>query len=105
MGHPKLSAPRVRVIREGHEDLEIQCDNRDMIRWDRTRVKHRWGKADDEPIVWLTFIAWAAATRTGATDDTYATWESIVLDVTPLDEDTEAPDEAGDPTQPGPDPG
>jgi hypothetical protein len=103
MGHPKLSAPRVRVIREGHEDIELQCDNRDMIRWDRTRVKHRWGKADDEPIVWLTFIAWAAATRTGATTDTYEVWESTTLDVAVQQDDPEA--EAGDPTQPGPDPG
>ena len=33
----QLTSPRVIVTREGHEPLEVQTDNRDMILWEKTR--------------------------------------------------------------------
>lgn len=99
MGDVKLSTPRLRVVREGHDDLEVQSTNADLVLWDRTRFKHKWPAVSDAPFLWLTFIAWAAARRTGAipTDLRYESWESDVLEVESLDDEE---DEAGRPTPP-----
>lgn len=105
MGDVRLTAPRVRVIRDGvPEPLEVQCTNGDLVLWDRTRVKHRWPKFDEAPFLWLTFISWAAAKRTGALPDglTYERWEAEVLNVEALDNDE---DGEGSPTPPGQEPG
>lgn len=106
MGDVRLNTPRVRVVREGLDDIELQTTNADLVRWDMTRVRHKWPRLDDAPFKWLTFIAWAAARRTGAITPelTYETWEDDVLEVETLNEQAED-DDAGRPTQPGPDPG
>lgn len=97
MGDVKLTSPRVSVIREGHEPLEVQTDNRDMILWEKTRLKHRWPKFDESPVMWLTFLAWAAARRTGAIELGYAweKWESETLQVSTVDDKDD--DEGGRP--------
>lgn len=115
MGDIRLNSPRVRVVREGHEDLEVQTANPDLVLWDRTRVKHRWPKFDEAPFMWLTFLSWAAARRTGAieTSYTYDRWESEVLEVEDANEAAkreagqadEGDDDLGRPTLPGPGPG
>lgn len=99
MGDVKLNTPRVRVVRDGLDDVEIQTTNADLVLWDRTRFKHKWPNVSDAPFLWLTFIAWAAARRTGAitTDTRYETWESTVLEVEAL---TDEEDEEGTPTPP-----
>ena len=106
MGEVKLSSPRIRVIRDGHDDLEIQTTNADLVLWDRTRIKHKWPGFQDAPFLWLTFLSWAAARRTGAIEPEfrYEKWEAEVLDVSALTDD-EGDDEMGDPIQlvPGPD--
>lgn len=105
MGDVRLSSPRVRVVRDGHDDLEVQTDNRDMVLWDRTRIRHKWPKFDEAPFLWLTFLAWSAARRSGAIapELTYERWEADVIDVANVD----APDDIGmgTPTPPGPVPG
>lgn len=107
MGDIRLTSPRVRVVREGHDDLEVQTANPDLVLWDRTRVKHRWPKFDEAPFLWLTFLAWAGARRTGAIppDMTYERWESDVLDVADVGQDDTTEDDLGRPTDPGPEPG
>ena len=97
MGDAKLTSPRVSVIREGHEPLEVQTDNRDMILWEKTRVRHKWPKFDESPITWLTFLAWSAARRTGAIDAAYKweTWEAETLQVSTVDDKDD--DEIGRP--------
>lgn len=95
MGEPRLSSPLVTVIRDGQEPLTIQTNNVDLVRWDRTRVKHKWPRMDEAPFLWLTFISWAAARRTGAISDTvtYEVWEETVLDVSgETDSDDDGPD-------------
>lgn len=108
MGDVRLSSPRVRVIREGCEDLELQTANPDMIAWDLTRPKQRppWPKFDEAPFMWLTFLAWHAARRTGAIDTgyTFERWRDEVLEVANLDETEGENDEAGRPTLPDPGP-
>jgi hypothetical protein len=79
----KLSSPRATVVRDGFEPVEIQTDNRDLILWDKTRIRHKWGRMDEQPNLWLTFITWAAARRTGviSPDVKYETWELQVIEV------------------------
>lgn len=99
MGDVRLSSPRVQVVRDGHEPLEVQTDNRDMVRWEMTRAKQRppWPKFDEAPIKWLTFLSWSAATRAGLTEDGYEKWESVTLGVKSLDSDDMTGDEDGRP--------
>lgn len=101
MGDVKLTAPRVKVIREdGAEAVEFQTTNADLVLWDRTRAKHKWPTFQEAPFLWLTFLSWAAARRTGAipTDYGYERWEAEVIDVEAQTEESETVD----PTQPVP---
>ena len=104
MGDVRLRSPRIQVLREGQEPIELQTDNRDLVLWDQTRARHKWPKFDDAPFMWLTFLSWAAARRTGAinSDHTYERWRDEVLEVTTADDED---DETGIPTEPGPAPG
>lgn len=106
MGNPNLSSPLVTVIREGVPDpLTVQTDNRDLLLWDTTRVKHKWPRFDEVPNQWLTFISWSAARRTGAipADLRYEEWSGTVLDIAVNTE--EANDELGAPFPEAPAPG
>jgi hypothetical protein len=105
MAEQKLTSPRVRVIRDGADPMELQTDNRDLVLWDMTRPKHRWPKFDEAAFLWLTFISWAAARRTGVVNGatTFEAWKASVIEVSTVD--TEEDDELGTPTQPGPEPG
>jgi hypothetical protein len=93
----RLGTPHVRVVRASEPDkaLDIQTTNVDLVLWDRTRLKHKWPKFEDVPFLWLTFIAWAAARRSGAIgqDVTYEAWERDVLSVdsSDADDDSDAP--------------
>ena len=99
MGEVRLNTPRLLVVREQQDDLEVQAINADLVRWDRTRFKHHWPTGQDAPFLFLTFIAWSAARRTGAIpgSTTYETWEAEVLEVKPMDDEEE--DDQGRPTQ------
>lgn len=95
---PKLHAPMCHVLLDdglgGDPDgktLDLQTNNVDMVLWDRTRAKHKWPGLQEAPFLWMTFISWSAARRTGLIppDYTYETWEAKVLDID-VDEDEEA---------------
>jgi len=105
MGEVRLNTPRCLIIRDGHDDFEIQTTNPDLVLWDRTRYKHKWPPVTEAPILWTTFITWAAARRTGAIppDYTYEKYESETLEVRILNADED--DETGSPILPGPAPG
>ena len=90
MANMRLGTPKVRVIRASTEDdkpLEIQTANPDLVMWDRTRIKHKWPKFEDAPFLWMTFISWAAARRSGliTPDISYEAWERDVLSVEAVD--------------------
>jgi len=89
MAQVRLVSPKVIVQREGQDPLEIQTANPDLIRWDRTRIKHKWPAFEEAPFLWLTFISWCAARRTGVIppDLTYEVWEASVVDVAPAPEE------------------
>ena len=101
----KLSSPKIRVQFPDAEPMVVQTTNADLVLWDRTRSRHKWPTFEDAPFLWLTFISWAGARRTGAIalDLTYEAWERDVLSVEPEDDDADP--EAGTPTPPGPEPG
>lgn len=105
MGEIRLQTPHCLIIREGYDDLDIQTSNPDLVLWDRTRYKHKWPPLTDAPMLWSTFISWAAARRTGAipSDYTYEKWETETLEVRILN--AEDDDETGSPILPGPAPG
>ena len=104
MGQIRLNTPCIRVVRDGVPDIELQTINPDLVNWDRTRYRHKWPPTDEAPMLWVTFIAWSAARRTGAIppDHTYESWESEVLAAEVV---TDEEDETGTPTTPGPVPG
>jgi len=109
MADYKLTAPHLRVLRgslDAPEVIEVQCLNPDMILWDRTRLRHKWPEVKDSPFMWLTFLAWAAARRTGAipSDLSYETWEQTTLDVSQI-RDENGEEEGASPTLPGLEPG
>jgi len=106
VGDTRLSSPRLRIIRDGQDDLEVQTDNRDMLLWERTRAKHKWPKFDEAPFVWMTFIGWAAARRTGAIESSYLfeRWEQDVIGVESVSDDDTTEDDTGRPMQAGVDP-
>lgn len=104
MGDVRLNTPRVRVVREGFDDLDdLQTTNADLVLWDKTRYRHKWPNVQEAPFLWLTFVSWAAARRIGAIppETKYESWEGNVLEVQTLDDDEE--DEEGRPTPPDPD--
>ena len=87
----RLGTPRVTVIRESEPDkpLEIQTTNQDLVLWDRTRIKHKWPSFEDAPFLWMTFISWAGARRSGLipVDTTYEAWERDVLSADASEDD------------------
>lgn len=94
----KLTTPRINIVRESEPDktLEVQTTNADLVLWDRTRAKHKWPKFEDAPFLWLTFIAWAGARRSGLIppDTAYEAWERDVLSADAGEDDD---DETGAP--------
>lgn len=71
---PALISPKVAVYMSDGASFEVQTLNPDLIRWDITRTKHAWPKMEDAPVMWLTFIGWAALRREGTLPDE-VTWE------------------------------
>lgn len=105
MSDIKLTAPRVRVVMaDGSVIDDLQTINFDMIMFERTRDKQkpRWPTMEEAKMLWLTFVSWHAAKRTGATDITWEQWERDALDISIAGGED---DETGTPTRPGVDPG
>lgn len=58
-----LQTIRVRVVMRDGQDFTVEVLNPDMIRYEKEAPRQQWGSAKQSPIIWQTFIAWAAATR------------------------------------------
>jgi hypothetical protein len=97
---PELSSPRVAVVMSDGSTHEVQTLNPDLLRYDMTRSKHGWAPAQQAPMLWLTFIAWAALRREQLIPDDMG-WELFsterCISVQPLDE--EGQPRTVDPTQ------
>jgi hypothetical protein len=97
----------------GQLDIVVYLQDRDAFTvtttlldhniWDMTRARHKWPNAQDAPLTWMGFLAWSAARRTGAIEQSL-TWEQFLaqcLSVERPDDDEEA-GKTADPTQPVP---
>lgn len=90
----------VTLLQGGQEvDHDIVIRNPDMVRFDTTRHTHKWPGMEEAPILWATFVAWAACRRL---DLTTAKWEDF-RDTECLNVHMARPEEGQDvdPTRPG----
>jgi hypothetical protein len=92
----KLSMPVVKVVMEekvnGVDELveyTIQSDNRDMCQWDVVRGRKGWPSMSEAPVLYMTFLAWHAMYRTGATKLMYEEFAKITVQVLPVDKSGE----------------
>ena len=72
----RLAVPRLEVTLDDDTTFVVQALNPDLLRYDRTAAKHKWPAPTAAPFLWLTFLAWSAARRTGAIPDTL-TWDDF----------------------------
>ena len=68
------NAPTFTVEMADGTTHDVTVRNADMIRFDRTRAKHKWPSGTEAPILLLTFWVWAALTREGRITDTWETF-------------------------------
>ena len=110
---PRIASPRVAVVLQQGDDLvEIitQTDNRDAVRWDMTRGRKNWPNGTDAPILWITFLAWSALSRSGDFEGDFAKFNEVTLSIRAVDvngepiEGIDPDDLAVGPTQSGPEP-
>jgi hypothetical protein len=94
---------RISVELDGREPFIVATRLSDHNVWDVTRAKHKWPTAQEAPLTWMGFIAWAAARRTGAIEASL-TWEQFLaecISVERPDKDAEEEDgKTADPTLP-----
>ena len=86
----KLAAPRIRVALEQPAtdellEIDLQTDNRDLVLWDATRARRNWPKGPDAPMLWMTFLAWAALHRTGEISEDFDAFNNRCVAIVPLD--------------------
>lgn len=61
---PKLQRIRVDVLMvDGTEHVGIEIIGADRQRWSETAHRHKWPAQQDDPDLWLRFLAWAALWR------------------------------------------
>lgn len=61
----RLTTPRLRVQLDDGTEHDVQTMNPDAIRFDVTRGRKGWPDSKDAPLLWATFLAWAAMRREG----------------------------------------
>lgn len=83
---PRLRSPLCRIVLDGAE-FTVQTSNPDLVRWERTRVRHSWPSAKEAPQLWATFVSWAAAKRLGLTDLTFDQFEATADEAMPVGDD------------------
>jgi hypothetical protein len=103
----KLGTPRLRVVitEDSEEAVMLQTIGADQVAAEVVARRHKWGKIEDSPMTWLSYMAWHGLRRKGFLDKA-VTWEAFtaelgsIEDATPDDEDDEDDDAAGTPTGP-----
>lgn len=97
MKMPKLKTPIIEIVLENtdgtYTEATVQTDNRDCVRWDLTRPRRQWPATQEAPILWCTFLAWAAMVRGGDTTEEFDAFQGRCLQANARkNEDTPAAD-------------
>jgi hypothetical protein len=82
-----LPGRRALVTLPGGEAFTVRVTNRELVLWDKTAPRHKWGAAQDVPFLARSFTAWAAATRDGLTAMRFEAWNDAPLMIEDLAED------------------
>ena len=84
----RLIAPRMAVLLEDGQEWEVQADNRDIVAYDTDRVTKLSYLPErgheTAPLLWATYLAWHASTRTGRSQLTWQQWQKECVSVEPL---------------------
>lgn len=91
-----LRFPTVDVERVDGTALAVPTLAVDHKAYERTAVRHNWGRLDENPVTYLTFIAWHAGKRLGLVDGDLDAFVETVAAIGEADEQAPPPD----PTQP-----
>jgi hypothetical protein len=101
LGEParRLPGRRTRITFPDGREVVVRITNRELVLWDKTAPRHKWGAVDSAPFLAQSFTTWAAARRSEVFDGTFDVWNGLELWLEDLPEDST--DEAR-PTRPGP---
>jgi hypothetical protein len=99
----KLGTPRLRVVvtEDADEAVMLQTTGADQVAAEVVARRHKWGKIEESPMTWLSYMAWHGLQRKGLLDKSI-TWEAFTADLGSI-EDAGEDEDAGTPT--GADPG
>lgn len=97
-GRLKTVRQRLRVQLDELGAIEVTTRPFDYNLWAQTSRRHDWPSAEQDPITFLTFLAWSAARRAGQIPPDLK-WEKFLADVADV---TELEVQEVDPTQPAP---
>ena len=76
------------------EDVEVFTNVVDHRLFPVTAKRHGWPSQSEDPVGYISFVAWSAARRTGQIAGlTYEAWEQSVVDVVVLEEEVVVPTE------------
>lgn len=69
-----MKRQNIEVVLEqpGTDDLleyVVRTDNRDLVRWDLTRVRRGWPATSEAPFLWMTVLGYFALIRAGEISD------------------------------------
>ena len=85
-----LRNPKVDVVLAADPSTRhrVQTVSPDMTLWGRTRIRNKWPKADDSPVVFQVFVSWAACRRLGVIDKsmTFEDFDAGLLECIGVDE-------------------
>lgn len=80
-----IKSPILTVItRKGdqHEQVTVQTDNRNQVKYDLMRAHRGWPTQKDAPSLWLTILAWHALALAGhAVNEEFETFNERCLEV------------------------
>lgn len=82
---------------------ELHTIYADVVHYESTARKHKWGTISDSFVTAQGFISWRALKRTGKVDQAYEQWIELVDSIDRTDTGDE--DDEVVPTPPGPGPG
>lgn len=90
-----MAAKPLRITFHDGSTVDVQPTLEDRLKFESTLRRNKgWGKLEDNALKLTPFLAWSAATRTGATElswDEFTSGPSAAIDVEPVP-DAEDPD-------------